>query len=163
MGGAAEERYPFGTSQMQIEGVDIRGNTAHGWAGGGIAVLCTDEGSLFMPLLTDIFRFTESWVKVDETTEITENEATKLSTQTSDHGKGGGLYVLRYSIKDVPTLVVEVASYATVVHDNTSSYSDAHDLAWNDHAGGNAEVFSSSAPVDADGTLRLESTNEVTE
>lgn len=88
---------------------EVRHNVAHGWAGGGLSFVSTDEGRL--PGWVDymdfdwndflwnpaIYKHDRAVLRIDADCEIASNEATCLTgLQTVDHGKGGGLYVLRW-------------------------------------------------------------------
>lgn len=103
------------TTLVQLRGVTIENNLANGWAGGGVSFISSDEGdfrALWPPsppfpappnfdwndVLLDsaIFDFTRADLEIDLATTIRTNTANMVPDQDTDHGKGGGLYVLRF-------------------------------------------------------------------
>lgn len=109
----------------------VENNTAPGWAGGAVAILATDEGGMagfrmFHVILTEIYRFRDAHVKI-RNARVTNNAATHLSGQR-DHGKGGGLYVLRYrnsALPKIPTLRVIVDDLTATISSNNASFPNA--------------------------------------
>ena len=79
----------------------VIGNTAHGWAGGGIFYNSSEEGMEFHDTMHEAFKFRDPQLTVLGG-RIADNRATKLAGQTADHGKGGGVYVLRYKHDYIP-------------------------------------------------------------
>jgi hypothetical protein len=89
----------------------IISNEAKGWAGGGISFVSTDEGSVagwFLDMLIFfdwndflwdplIYGHDHSILRIDAQSSIESNHATQLGQQLDNHGKGGGLYALRWS------------------------------------------------------------------
>jgi hypothetical protein len=90
----------------------IVSNIAKGWAGGGVSFITTDEGS-YGGWWTNTFVISFDWndflwdpqiyghdhsiLRIDAQSSIESNDATQLSQQIDNHGKGGGLYALRWS------------------------------------------------------------------
>ena len=81
--------------RLVLRNSTVIGNTAHGFAGGGIFYNSSDEGMEFHDTMHKAFGFFSPELTVSGG-QITDNRATKLPAQTADHGKGGGIYVLRY-------------------------------------------------------------------
>ena len=79
----------------------VIGNTAHGWAGGGIFYNSSEEGMEFHDTMHEAFKFRDPQLTVLGG-RIADNRATKLAGQTTDHGKGGGVYALRYKHDYIP-------------------------------------------------------------
>lgn len=92
----------------------IADNVANGWAGGGVSFVSTDEGALFggwvgwfggqiaqfdwNNFLWDklIYDHDHALLRIDAASSFHLNRATRFSDQITDHGKGGGLYALRW-------------------------------------------------------------------
>lgn len=100
---------------VQLRDVRITDNLASGWAGGGVSFVSTDEGDFtthwppsppFDPppnfdwnnilLHPQIFNFSGGDLEIDTKTSIDFNGASMIDGQDGNHGKGGGLYVLRF-------------------------------------------------------------------
>jgi len=111
------------TTLLQLRGVTIRDNLAHGWAGGGISFISTNEGDftdkwLFVTppnfdwndvlLHPEIFAFTHADLVIDDATAVRDNKADMIEGQDADHGKGGGLYLLRFKGKRSATRIEPV-------------------------------------------------------
>jgi Right handed beta helix region len=101
-GGGISARNP---RLIRLERTLVLDNTVHGFAGGGLYFVSTDEGDfakrnvLFDPpfdwndflLHPQIFNHTESTLMIDATNNFESNHATD-----GNHGKGGGMYLLRF-------------------------------------------------------------------
>ena len=68
--------------------------------------------------LVAVFQFVGMEVSIDRRSRITRNVAGV--NQSSTHGKGGGLYILRGDQIDVRPLVVGIPNYVAVVSDNVA-------------------------------------------
>ncbi|MDQ0078267.1 right-handed parallel beta-helix repeat-containing protein [Arthrobacter oryzae] len=101
------------TTLLDLRGVSVQGNHARGFAGGGVYFISSDEGDLLSrwpPFITQppfdwnnvlldpaLFAFDRAVLQIDAASSIAGNEAVMLPGQTGDPGKGGGLYVLRFT------------------------------------------------------------------
>ena len=102
------------TTLLELRGVQVLDNHARGFAGGGVYFISSDEGDL-KPTWTiwdgtpppfdwnnvllhpSLFAFDRAVLQIDGASSIAGNEAAKLPGQSGDPGKGGGLYVLRFT------------------------------------------------------------------
>lgn len=94
---------------VDLADIAITGNTAIGWAGGGVSFLSTDEGTYtgtlppgkgpltydWNDILWNVFGHGLARLSIDPKCVFSGNTATHLSGQ-ADHGKGAALYVLRF-------------------------------------------------------------------
>ena len=102
--------------RLVLRNCSVTGNTAHGWAGGGIFYTSSEEGMEFHDTMHEAFRFREPELTVLGG-RIADNRATKLDGQTADHGKGGGVYVLRYKHDYLTGVVGALASLVASIAD----------------------------------------------
>lgn len=131
--------------RVRLERTRVEGNTAIGWAGGGIYLTSSDEGKFPTPtikgdidwndILRDVFRHAGTRLEIDAFSQISGNKATRLTGQASDHGKGGGIYLLRWKgnrasgvdpvvLSGLP-LTVSIAQIGAVTPDNDGSFPGA--------------------------------------
>lgn len=101
---------------LRIAQTDIVNNVAYGWAGGGLSFISVDEGAeefhlnLFglpvgitfidwnrLLVNQNIYAHRGGALQIDADTTIANNRAIKLplQTETQNHAKGGGVYLLR--------------------------------------------------------------------
>jgi hypothetical protein len=137
---------------VKLERTIIDGNVANGWAGGGIYFVSTDEGDIPIPrdfdwndILLDIFDHIEARLEIDTSSDIRANKATHITGQSVDHGKGGGLYVLRWTgSRTRPRLgtlvakpvIVTLTSVAVLKPSNSGSFSTSNRLYLDDRVAG---------------------------
>jgi hypothetical protein len=135
-----------------LRNCQVVGNTAHGFAGGGIYFNSSEEGMEFHDTMHEAFKFNTPELTV-RGGRVADNRATKLAAQGDDHGKGGGIYVLRYK-NDPPDLaavfgnVPVLQDYVAFRADKLTLTLDAVEFAGN--RGHVAEPSGSSTPAGDD-------------
>ncbi len=112
-------------ANLLISGTSITENTAEGWAGGGIQLLTLDSTDLLIPygrIIKEVFEQQKTVFKLEGTDyKITHNECTFIAGQSSDHRKGGGIYVLRRPFMPIEIEFVDI----TLVKENIFATSPA--------------------------------------